>query len=118
MPDELTVQPLMNDGIRQKAAGLNDWKIVSSPLPGDSNRLRTELTRQFHFSSFEQAISFMQAAVPHINMVHHHPRWENEFKTVTVWLTTWDAGQTISQRDISLARYLDALFAQSKSLSG
>jgi pterin-4a-carbinolamine dehydratase len=57
----------------------------------------------------------MQAAVPHIKQLKHHPRWENVFRTVTVWLSTWDTGHVISKLDFDLARHLDALFEQHKT---
>jgi pterin-4a-carbinolamine dehydratase len=110
LPRTLTVQE-----IQQQLSALPDWKVVSSPLPGEYPNTRTELTRCFHFSNFELAIGFMQAAVPHINQVNHHPRWENVFKTVTVWLSTWDTGHVISKLDFDLTRYLDDLFDSHKT---
>jgi pterin-4a-carbinolamine dehydratase len=101
--------------IHEQLSTLPNWKVVSSPLPGEYPRTRTELTRRFRFSSFKQAIEFMQAAVPHINQVNHHPRWENVFKTVTVWLSTWDTGHVISKLDFDLAQYLDRLFEHHKT---
>jgi len=101
--------------IQQQLSALPNWKVINSPLPGEYPRTRTELTRRFRFSSFERAIGFMQAAVPHINQVNHHPRWENVFKTVTVWLSTWDTGHVISKLDFDLARYLDELFEHHKT---
>lgn len=100
--------------IQQQLSALPNWKLVTSPLPGEYPRTRTELTRRFRFSSFERAIEFMQAAVPHMNHVNHHPRWENVFKTVTVWLSTWDTGHVITKLDFDLARYLDEVFEQQK----
>lgn len=86
------------------------WTVVSSPQPGDAGRTRTELTRAFRFSTFLDAMAFMQAAAPFIDQFDHHPRWENVYRTVTVWLTTWDQGHTISSRDIVLAEHLDTVF--------
>jgi pterin-4a-carbinolamine dehydratase len=100
--------------IQEQLSTLSNWKVISSPLPGEYPRTRTELTRRFRFSSFKQAIEFMQAAVPHINEINHHPRWENVFKTVTVYLTTWDTGHVISKLDFELAQYLDKLFEHHK----
>lgn len=42
----------------------------------------------------------------------HHPRWENIWKTVRVYLTTWDIGHRISDRDIQLARYFDRAYVE------
>lgn len=105
----------MSEDIQQQLSTLSLWKVVTTTLPGNPHKVRTELTGEFRFSSFADAISFMQAAVPHINQVNHHPRWENVCKTVTVWLSTWDEGHTISHRDIALAIYLDSLFEQFRS---
>lgn len=109
-PRTLTAQE-----IQQQLSALPNWKVVSSPLPGEYPRTRTELTRCFHLSSFERAVGFMQAAVPYIKQLKHHPRWENVFRTVTVWLSTWDTGHVISKLDFDLARYLDELFEQHKT---
>jgi pterin-4a-carbinolamine dehydratase len=88
------------------------WKIVQSPLPGHPDILRTELMRSFRFDSFPSAIEFMRDTAAHIEDVQHHPRWENTWKTITVWLTTWDIGHQISDRDITLAQYLDRRFSE------
>jgi pterin-4a-carbinolamine dehydratase len=102
--------------IQKELVALPNWKVVSSPLPGEYPRIRMELTRRFKFSHFERAIAFMQAAVPHIDQINHHPRWENVFKTVTVWLATWDSGHVITKLDLDLARYLDELFEHLKTM--
>src|SRR6266536_2063802 len=114
LPDQLR-RTWTAQEIQQQLSMLPNWKLVSSPLPGEYPRTRTELTRRFRFSSFERAIDFMHAAVPHMNQVNHHPRWENVFKTVTVWLSTWDTGHVITKLDFDLARYLDELFEQHKT---
>lgn len=113
-PDHVP-RTLTREEIRQQLAALPNWKIVSSPLPGEYPKTRTELSRRFRFSSFERAIAFMQAAVPHINEVNHHPRWENVFKTVMVWLSTWDTDHVISKLDCDLARYLETLYEDTKT---
>jgi len=102
----------MRDDIQQQLSALSRWKVATTALSGNPHQVRKELVRGFSFSSFEGAIAFMQAAVPHINEANHHPRWENSHKTVSVWLSTWDEGNTITQRDIDLAMYLDGLFEQ------
>jgi 4a-hydroxytetrahydrobiopterin dehydratase len=80
------------------------WRLVTTDG-------RVELTRSYEFPSFPAAIRFMAAAVEPIEALNHHPRWENAWRTVTVWLCTWDAGHRPSALDLELARTLDALFA-------
>jgi pterin-4a-carbinolamine dehydratase len=48
--------------------------------------------------------------------VDHHPRWENIWRTVTVWLSTWDIGHKVSRLDLELAQYFEALWARYLSL--
>ena len=107
----MTSQPkaLTRDELLQSLATCPNWTIVTSPLPDEHPKVRTELCRAFRFATFGQAIAFMQAAVPFIDQLNHHPRWENAHRTVTVWLTTWDIGHAVSNLDFELARHLDAL---------
>jgi len=52
----------------------------------------------------------MVVAARHATEVQHHPRLMNMWRTVTVWLSTWDAGHRITLLDIEFARYLDRKF--------
>ena len=91
---------------------LPDWHCVVSDLPGAPGRQRSELHRSYEFASFEDALGFMSAAVPKISDLQHHPRWENIWRTVSVWLSTWDIGHKPSELDLELALYLDNLRGQ------
>ena len=88
------------------------WKKKVSPLPEDPENVRVELYREYRFKSFREAISFMSQVAPGCDIAMHHPRWENVWKTVRVYLTTWDIGHRISDRDIQLARYFDRAFGE------
>ena len=39
----------------------------------------------------------------------HHPRWENEWSVVQIWLITHDEGSNITQKDHDMAAAIDAL---------
>ncbi|MBT9311082.1 4a-hydroxytetrahydrobiopterin dehydratase [Leptothoe kymatousa] len=93
-------------------ASLASWKIVSSPLPQDLTKVRTELCRSYRFKSFSDAIGFMHQVAPGCDIAMHHPRWENLWRTLNVYLTTWDIGHAISDRDIQLAKYLDHAYGE------
>jgi pterin-4a-carbinolamine dehydratase len=90
---------------------LSNWKKVVSQLPEDPHKIRVELFRQYKFKTFIDAISFMQEVAPACDVAFHHPRWENVWKTVRVYLSTWDIDHQISDRDIQLAKYFDHAFA-------
>lgn len=106
----VTIAELSRDEIDDALKELATWHVVVSEIPGKEPLKRTELTRTYEFRSFENALRFMSDAVPHIERVEHHPRWENLWRTVTVWLSTWDIGHLPSRLDIDLARYLDAQY--------
>jgi pterin-4a-carbinolamine dehydratase len=106
----VTIAELSRDEIDDALKELATWHVAVSEIPGKEPLKRTELTRTYEFRSFENALRFMSDAVPHIERVEHHPRWENLWRTVTVWLSTWDIGHLPSRLDIDLARYLDAQY--------
>jgi len=69
------------------------------------------LIKTFEFSSFEEAMQFMQNAVPFISESDHHPTWTNTYNRVHVELTTHDAGNSVTQKDYNLAKVLDEVYA-------
>jgi pterin-4a-carbinolamine dehydratase len=54
----------------------------------------------------------MNSATPKIIELQYHPRWENQWKTVTVYLTTFDIGNQISELDLKMAKEFDGLYEQ------
>jgi len=96
--------------------GTGVWEPVESMVPAEYPKVRQELRKAYHFGSFAKAVAFMsQAAKGPIRDAKHHPRWENQWKTVTVYLSTWDIGNRISQIDVDLAKALDHLYAQTRT---
>ncbi|WP_392531464.1 4a-hydroxytetrahydrobiopterin dehydratase [Nostoc sp. C117] len=65
----------------------------------------------YNFKTFRYAIELMNQVAPGCDIALHHPRWENVWRTVRVYLTTWDIGHQISDRDIQLAKYFDKAFS-------
>jgi pterin-4a-carbinolamine dehydratase len=90
---------------------LSKWKKVVSQLPEDPHKIRVEIFRNYKFKTFIDAVNFMQKVAPACDITLHHPRWENVWKTVRVYLSTWDIDHQISDRDIQLAKYFDHAFA-------
>jgi pterin-4a-carbinolamine dehydratase len=89
------------------------WTRVESPLPEDPSVMREELYRVLRFRSFADAIGFMALVAPGCDRLDHHPRWENVYRDVRVYLSTWDGGVPgVSGRDVRLAQYFDRMFAE------
>ena len=103
----LTIRELTEQEL--EAVKTLSWEIIETDLPGLEPKKRTELFRKFEFASFEDAMAFMGAAEQKISAIDHHPRWENIWRTVLVWLSTWDIGHKPSILDLELARYLEDL---------
>lgn len=112
MPQKAVV-PLTAIELDEALQNLAGWVSVESIDPQHYPRPRQELRKVYQFKSFRAAIAFMNTALPIINSLQHHPRWENQWKTVTVYITTWDIGSRISELDIQLASALDSLYFKS-----
>jgi ribonuclease HI/pterin-4a-carbinolamine dehydratase len=67
------------------------------------------LYRQFNFENFKEAWAFMQKVAELAEEFQHHPRWENEWSVVQIWLITHEGGQKITDKDRQLAEAIDAL---------
>lgn len=107
------VEPLTTGLIEKELETLPGWGITTSFFSmgvGDSPIPRTELYKEYTFGSFKEAIAFMAYASPAIDAGNHHPRWENVWTTVRVWLSTWDIEFQPSHYDVDLARTLDRAF--------
>ena len=74
-----------------------------------------KLKRQFTFKDFKQAMAFMNEVAEAAEELNHHPWWSNVYNKVNIELTTHDAGNTVTSRDHSLARRIDAIAEKFKS---
>ncbi|AFZ17920.1 4a-hydroxytetrahydrobiopterin dehydratase [Allocoleopsis franciscana] len=106
-PDPITEEKLQ---IALKG-NLSSWKKVINQNPDDPTKVRTEIFRRYKFKSFLDAVGFMNQVAAGCEIALHHPRWENIWKTVDVYLSTWDIEHQISDRDIQLAKYFDKAFS-------
>ena len=67
------------------------------------------------FDTFVQAFAYMTEAAFHIEQQNHHPEWSNVYNTVTIQLTTHDAGNSVTQKDHDLAAVLTQLYQKYQS---
>jgi 4a-hydroxytetrahydrobiopterin dehydratase len=67
------------------------------------------LHRQFSFNDFVEAFGFMSKVALVAEKMNHHPKWTNEWNKVEFWLSTHDAGNTVTDRDRKLAAAIDKL---------
>jgi 4a-hydroxytetrahydrobiopterin dehydratase len=69
---------------------------------------RSAITREYVFADFNQAFGFMARVALVAEKMDHHPEWSNVYRTVTVTLSTHDAGG-VTERDLTLARAMDRI---------
>lgn len=69
-----------------------------------------KLIKEYKFSNFIEAFSWMTECSFHIEKMNHHPQWNNVYNSVKVELTTHDAGNTITEKDRNLAIVMDKCF--------
>lgn len=66
------------------------------------------LYKEFTFIDFQEAFSFMQKVAERAEEAQHHPRWENDWNSVKVWLFT-HSENAITDKDRALATYMDSV---------
>ncbi|XP_030369205.1 pterin-4-alpha-carbinolamine dehydratase isoform X2 [Scaptodrosophila lebanonensis] len=81
------LQPLLDAG----------WSLVNG---------RDAIIKEFIFSDFNQAFSFMTGVALLAEKINHHPEWFNCYNKVQVTLSTHDVGG-LSSQDIRMATYFD-----------
>ena len=67
------------------------------------------LYKQFNFENFKEAWAFMERVAELAEEFQHHPRWENEWSVVQIWLITHEGGKKITGKDHEMAEAIDAL---------
>src|SRR5438445_7361119 len=70
------------------------------------------LYKQFNFENFKQAWAFMERVAELAEESQHHPRWENEWNVVQIWLITHEGGKKITDKDHELAEAIDVTFSE------
>jgi 4a-hydroxytetrahydrobiopterin dehydratase len=83
--------------------------MQSNDLPDGWALQQNELYRKIVFSSFAQAFQFITKMAALAEVLNHHPRWAQNYTQVEVWLTTHDAANTVTEKDIELATSINQL---------
>ncbi len=68
-----------------------------------------KLSASFQFKDFRQAFAFMTEVAFVAEELGHHPEWKNVYHTVWFELTTHDVGNTITDKDRTLAERVSAI---------
>ena len=76
---------------------LKEWK---------KTRGRDSIEKEFIFSDFQAAFSWMTRIALFAEKMDHHPEWYNIYNRVDITLTTHDSGG-VTEKDITLAKAME-----------
>lgn len=93
-----TPQALSEDAIKEALQDLDGWEFEDDGL-----QIALE------FDDFRAAISFIMRLSFEAEELGHHPELSNVYNTVEIRLSTHDADDKVTEKDIELARRINAL---------
>ncbi len=67
------------------------------------------LYRKFEFKDFKEAFAFMKKVAAEADKMNHHPLWKNMYNKVEIWLSTHNAGDIVTEKDVELSKKINAL---------
>ena len=68
-----------------------------------------KLSRDFVFTDFSNAFAFRTQVALLAEKADHHPNWSNVYNRVTIELTSHDAGNTVTAKDVAMAHAINEL---------
>lgn len=75
-----------------------------------------KLYKKFTFKDFAEAVAFMNQVASLAEQANHHPKIQNTYNTVELWLSTHDAGDIVTIKDKDLAEKIDGLLQPGEPL--
>ena len=89
---------LTNDQINEALAKLPGWTFAEN-----------KLSREYRFANFTEAMGFITEMAFACEKANHHPELFNVYSRVEIGLTTHDADNKVTQKDVDLAAELDKI---------
>lgn len=83
--------------IHDRLAELDGWELIGH-----------EITKEFHFKDFKEAMEFVNKIAEEAERENHHPDILIKYNKVNIALTTHDAGG-LTYKDFKLARIIEQL---------
>jgi 4a-hydroxytetrahydrobiopterin dehydratase len=92
------MKPLSENEINDKLKELNGW---------DSEK--NKISKKFEFKNFKEALAFLVRVGFEAESHGHHPEIFNVYNSVTIKLSTHDAGDKVTQKDFDLAKAIETI---------
>ncbi|AOH86484.1 pterin-4-alpha-carbinolamine dehydratase [Sphingomonas panacis] len=93
----------------------NERHDALAKLPAWSfDEAKDALYRYAEFADFAEAFGTMARIAIEAEKVGHHPEWLNVYNRLQIWLTTHDAGNKVSARDVDLASTIESFLPEER----
>ena len=90
--------PLSKDQIQKELTTLAGWAHEDD-----------KLWKEFQFKDFREAVAFIVSIGFEAEHLNHHPNIFNVYNKVTIGLQTHDARNKVTEKDIELAKRIEAI---------
>ena len=87
--------------LEEALSQLSNWELTKDG--------REAVFKEFKFTDFKSAFSFMTSIALKSEEAGHHPEWFNVYNKVKVTLTTHDV-DGLSEKDIILGKFIDSQY--------
>lgn len=92
-------EPLKPEALDAARAELPGWTVDEDAL-----------SKTFELKDFREAVGFIVRLAFEAESLNHHPELQNVYNRVVVRLTTHDAGNRVTTKDLELARAIERLY--------
>lgn len=89
---------LSEDVIQAALAELNGWRFEQHAIH-----------REYTFATFTEAMGFVTEMAFACEKANHHPELFNVYNKIQIRLTTHDAGNQVTDKDLNLARAIESI---------
>ncbi|CAJ1022514.1 putative Pterin 4 alpha carbinolamine dehydratase [Leishmania utingensis] len=88
--------------VAQSLQSLPGWRVNGN----NANAIECD----YVFANFVEAMRYMNSVAPVCEQMQHHPCWSNVYNRLHVQLTTHDAGNQVTQKDVDLAKAMNEAY--------
>lgn len=85
-------------------------KRFNESQSSDWNEVNGKLQKQFEFRDFSEALNFINNLAELCESENHHPEINWVYNKIQLSLSTHDAGDVITEKDINLSKLIDETF--------
>ncbi len=104
---------LTEEEVEQFLGDYTEWRLVEREESTVLGGYIQEFYRVYEFPTYELAFSYMkEVSARAIERYGHHPRWQNAYNRLEVWLTTFNLGYKVSNKDLRLARFFERIWME------